>query len=353
MTMPERLEAKFKIVTPVFCAGADQKSRSEIRPFSLRGALRFWYRAVDGEFHKNERAHFGHAAGDQGQASPVRLSLPGIVLGETQYGKLFNAKNARASGAAYLGYTLYLGPNERKAVPPEHEPFTVELVARWKEVTEETRRAWLAALWLLGHLGGLGTRSRRGLGTIALWEWSGWPEAETLQPAHGAASPQDWMRRLDAGLKTIFQWFPAHSPREHEHQVLTRPPILRLLSKGQKSWEDALDCAGALLRDFRANGKRHEDLVAFGLPLKFSSPPPRGERATGERSGRSASRLHLRIIRIGERYHPLFLVLDAPLLPGNERVKLDRDRLPSPPGLGLIQDFMKSLPDALTSNARP
>jgi CRISPR-associated protein Cmr1 len=344
--MPEPLKATFSIVTPVFCAGADQKGPSEIRPFSLRGALRFWYRAVDGDFHKNERAHFGHAAGEEGQASPVILRLPQRVIGSKNYKDLLEPRKARQSGAAYLGYTLYLGDNKRQGIAPG-EPFTVELAARWKDLETQARRAWLAALWLLGHLGGLGTRSRRGLGTIALRDWSGWSEAEELRPAHGTQSPRDWMNGLDVGLKTIFQWFPVGPPRGHEHQVLNRPPDIRLLSQGHKSWEHALAHAGSLLQGFRRQGKKHKDLVDFGLPLKFRT----GKPASGERSKRSASRLHVRIIRIGDAYHPLYLTLDAPLLPGGERVKLDPELLPSRPGLGLIQDFMTSLQGALTSHA--
>ena len=41
----KKIEATFKIVTPMFMAGSDQK-QAEFRIPSLLGALRFWYRAT-------------------------------------------------------------------------------------------------------------------------------------------------------------------------------------------------------------------------------------------------------------------------------------------------------------------
>ena len=43
----ERLQLTCEVVTPLFCAGADQQ-RPEIRPPSIRGAMRFWWRALHG-----------------------------------------------------------------------------------------------------------------------------------------------------------------------------------------------------------------------------------------------------------------------------------------------------------------
>ena len=39
------IEATYRIVTPMFCSGADQKS-AELRVPSFKGALRFWWRSL-------------------------------------------------------------------------------------------------------------------------------------------------------------------------------------------------------------------------------------------------------------------------------------------------------------------
>ncbi|HID77150.1 MAG TPA: type III-B CRISPR module RAMP protein Cmr1, partial [Planctomycetaceae bacterium] len=38
-------EATYRIVTPMFCAGADEQ-RAELRLPSFKGALRFWWRSL-------------------------------------------------------------------------------------------------------------------------------------------------------------------------------------------------------------------------------------------------------------------------------------------------------------------
>ena len=79
--MSETLEATFRIVTPMFLGGADQESDTGIRPPSVKGALRFWWRALNwgrfraetetdeaalGDLHKEEARLFGSAADDNG-----------------------------------------------------------------------------------------------------------------------------------------------------------------------------------------------------------------------------------------------------------------------------------------------
>ena len=50
---PVTLTAEFKIVTPMFIGGADQSPSDGIRPPSVKGALRFWWRALNwGKFRE-------------------------------------------------------------------------------------------------------------------------------------------------------------------------------------------------------------------------------------------------------------------------------------------------------------
>lgn len=73
-----RLVASYRLTTPMFCSGADQE-KAELRPASLKGALRFWYRALAlaqyktfEEVRKAEDALFGSTR--TGQANML-LSL--------------------------------------------------------------------------------------------------------------------------------------------------------------------------------------------------------------------------------------------------------------------------------------
>lgn len=45
----DRLTVTLKAVTPMFLGGAEPNKIAELRAPSIKGALRFWYRAIDEE----------------------------------------------------------------------------------------------------------------------------------------------------------------------------------------------------------------------------------------------------------------------------------------------------------------
>lgn len=49
------ITATFEIVTPMFLGDADQKATS-IRPTAIKGALRFWWRALNGNMSLTDLA---------------------------------------------------------------------------------------------------------------------------------------------------------------------------------------------------------------------------------------------------------------------------------------------------------
>jgi len=320
------LDAKLQIVTPVFCAGADQNGASEIRPFSLRGALRWWYRAIDGDFAKWEPFVFGATTGT-GHSSPVALQVRRWVQDTESLEVRLNPRRAEESGAAYLGYTFYLSNNDRRAILPEQGTVPVRLAWQWqpreRQNQERVRHAWAASLWLFGHLGGLGSRSRRGYGTLALTQWSGWPECAHLPPAHGAASPQEWKARFQQGWKKIREWF--EPPMDAQHQHLGKDLAVRLWKNGFPTWEQALDNVGKELQNFRVEKDIHrpEILAAFGLPIRFGNHP--AGRALPEKWKRAASLLQIRVIQINGKYHPLLRRAAGPLVPREQPPTLKYD----------------------------
>jgi CRISPR-associated protein Cmr1 len=329
------LAATFRAITPVFCAGYDQNGPSSIRAFSLRGAIRYWYRAVDPQFKKKEGRAFGSSAGEQGVASPFVLIVTTPCTGDHDFRRVFKAGKNESGGAAYLGYSLYMGSHNRKGIAPGTE-FSIEVAPRMAALAgsrekegaaqkkrselEKARKCWAAGLWLLGHLGGLGSRSRRGIGTIALERWSGWPECEQLPLAHAAETPKEWKNLFRQGLDTIRGWFPGKWESNHGHQVIKdTEKSLTIVQGGCRSWQEAMDTAGEIYKDFR----RREPLnrrASLGLPIILRKDRKRrsskGEMR-GYNKGRAASRIHMRIVETNEGYHPLFVALHGP--PANRR----------------------------------
>ena len=102
----DKVEAKYKIVTPLFMSGANQEE-AELRPPSFKGVLRYWYRAIVLSEYKDwkkvqeaEEKLFGSSEKGQGKFW-LRLE---VSNGDIRKGE---AKEPwPALGSAYLGYKL-------------------------------------------------------------------------------------------------------------------------------------------------------------------------------------------------------------------------------------------------------
>jgi CRISPR type III-B/RAMP module RAMP protein Cmr1 len=186
----ERLPFKLKLVTPAFVAGAmaedvetelhndGQKPRKRVigmngdglRIPSLRGVLRFWYRAKEGavaaNLAKREALVFGGTETGQGLRILPRLD----PQGRSWQGREVEA--SRGTAKAYLGY----GP--MNDVPSRKQFSSYNKFAFREAIPEGTEFSFLAlgtksqvaelkrCLLLLHLFGGIGGRSRRGWGSV-------------------------------------------------------------------------------------------------------------------------------------------------------------------------------------------
>jgi len=167
----KKIEATYRIVTPMFIGGANQKAGDGIRPPSFKGALRFWWRALNwgrfqnlAELHKEEARLFGAASkkvnGKEvaGQGKFLLSIEPKISAA------MFNVTNF--SPRSYmLGQGLWdKGKLTREAVSGS---FITKL--RFREgVADADIESIVDALRFLGLVGGLGSRSRRGWGSVTI-----------------------------------------------------------------------------------------------------------------------------------------------------------------------------------------
>ncbi|MGH8604475.1 MAG: type III-B CRISPR module RAMP protein Cmr1, partial [Gammaproteobacteria bacterium] len=136
------LQATYRIVTPMFLGGANQDPSDGIRPPSVKGALRFWWRALNWwrfrnadtddaaalrELHKEEARLFGAAANDDGEGGQGCFHLR--VSEETNNASPPNA----GDGHKYMLGRGLIGANGtylRKAISTG--TFTVKLLFRPK-----------------------------------------------------------------------------------------------------------------------------------------------------------------------------------------------------------------------------
>lgn len=166
------IEAEFRIVTPLFMGGGDPEN-PELRLPGIKGALRFWWRALAWSWC-------------EGDLSRIR-DLEGRIFGSTEHGQsrvIIDLKGERAEqkddnffgknqGLMYLGYGLVdKGKLTRKY---QEQPRDARLRIRIRpggsgkapdesEIADQISKALIA----MGLFGGLGSRSRRGFGSFNL-----------------------------------------------------------------------------------------------------------------------------------------------------------------------------------------
>lgn len=193
----EKIEATFRIVTPMFISGADQ-SRAEFRLPSIKGTLRFWWRALAWErcggdlsrIRKEEDRLFGST--DTGQAA-VLMKLEHLDPLEDFVGVQRASDWSQNDWQSYVGYGLV----DRKDRPTRQyiEPgfrFRLHMIAK----TGERLQAVESSLQALGLLGGLGGRSRKGWGSLTLLNLEG--AAEWQAPRSTAELKRELERLLQS-----------------------------------------------------------------------------------------------------------------------------------------------------------
>ncbi len=151
-----------EVITPCFCGGAEPNQGAEIRPASIRGQLRWWFRVLGGfkslapqSVEDQEAMIFGRTSGDEGTAGmlTVRVKCSSI------------SKDYPAPGMqSPEGYFLFPLRNKPRHQIPAGQLFELQFLWRGDPRLAEDLRA-LGSVF--GNLGSLGFRSRRAMGALA------------------------------------------------------------------------------------------------------------------------------------------------------------------------------------------
>lgn len=265
--MPEILQATFRIVTPMFLGGANQTPEDGIRPPSVKGALRFWWRALHwgrclreagGDesaalrlLHGQEARLFGSAANGENTGQSLfmlRVSRQPKLATEMQWPE-------NGTGSGYLGYGL-MATTQAPHRQGIREGVEFDLELRFKPNTDQadidaiqkTLHAW-------SLFGGLGSRARRGFGSIALRQLNG--QDMTLDRAGFDAGVRHLMR--EAEHIADFPPYTAFSEHARFSILATDTDARRVHSQ-----------AGLIYKTHRgqASTLRGADKIPFGLPLQ-------------------------------------------------------------------------------------
>ena len=134
-------------ITPMFLSGADGTT-PELRPPSIKGAMRFWWRAMNGHLHlKTLKEREGEIFGNGG--TNATQSLFSISV---------NAQNMQTGIREFVPHKPFM----KQMAFIEKQLFTVKLLFKTDKYVQEISNLFL----LVSFLGGLGKRSRRGMGSF-------------------------------------------------------------------------------------------------------------------------------------------------------------------------------------------
>jgi CRISPR-associated protein Cmr1 len=280
--VPTVLCFQAEVLTPLVIAGADPKSPKVIaeglRPPSLRGAMRWWFRAM-----------MGGIVGPDNNYKTLR-DLEGEAFGSTTASAAWQVRTRPSS--AVTPQTAHLRMNDptpihkgkrtlrpaRDAIGPGVK-FKVELSFARADAVPLV----LQSLWLFSMLGGLGNRARRGFGSLTLAP----VDEQTKQAAqelsldfsYPATSLANIAMHLGNTLTKIHGYFSSYTtvkgslpPAEFFTLSRSRAKLylLKPLSKSWSTWNEAMDDLRCdVYRPFKGN------LSSIGLAVgqkRLASP---------------------------------------------------------------------------------
>lgn len=260
------LTADFQVVTPMFLGDADQTAH-DLRPPSLKGALRFWWRALHWAEHAppdkkpsnqataealkalyaHEARLFGRAAKEENRH---QLGGQGLFALRVRSPELKVAEPDKLNRDWPLGcwrtYLLGMGLADprrgylRSALLPG--PFQVQLHFK-PGTTDADRLSVERALLALGLMGNLGARARRGWGAVAVTRLAG---GQLVAPTDYAA----WRQAL-RDLLTGWTRPPAQPPFTAFSQQTRQDST----GRGASPWA-VLETVGQELLQYRGWGRQ-------------------------------------------------------------------------------------------------
>lgn len=300
-----------RLVTPLFGGGVNAgevDTAMPVRAASIRGQLRFWWRIAQGPFADSrqmfarELAVWGGLAGDKPQSSKVEIRVDCKPAGDKVYLPVRDIAADYAIGPAKTAQTKLLQADY---------PFSLQL--RYPvSVADEVE----AALRWWASFGGLGARTRRGLGAVHI---------DTLAPVSAAEVDKAGGRLLlRAAVKDVREAWRVAAGRLREFRQgkdtgRNEKAIGSQSPAGRSRWPEP-DTLRALSR--RAANAHRQRLVegdffpraAFGLPIIFhfkddKAGDPSDHTLEPADSERMASPLILRPYWNGGAWQPAALLL--------------------------------------------
>ena len=296
----KKISATFEIITPMFIGDGLQKADS-VRPSSVKGALRFWWRAlvwptliskyqvIDSalnELRLQEALLFGAAVngdfGGQGLVSVRVLDTDGEPKSISNWPLDAN------SGSGYISYGL-LKTNEAPHKEALQEGYKFDVQLNCRALSEKQSQEVHDTLLMFGRMGSLGSRARRANGSVQIMTLNG----ESVQ-----LNKNDYQKWINVQFNQSNNYPPFTALNQH--------CIARFL-KCRNDARAAHGDIGMTYKNFRSGPNkriRGLDKEKLGLPLKGMNE-----------KDRRASPLFLHVYKLSNsEFMPVMLFIPADFL---------------------------------------
>jgi CRISPR-associated protein Cmr1 len=316
-----------EIITPMFLAGADGKT-PELRAASIKGALRFWWRAMNAhmkleKMRKREIEIFG-GVGDGGRRSRVTIQViqppderdieqsfwneVPYVLKMSRNGKQYK-QPTDYYGISYLFYSMFM-LNERPYFK-SGSSFKIKFLFSDESILSEV----INAFFYLTCFGGLGSRTRRGAGSFQVKRVIN----DTNQNSEYYDKFQCCINDKSQLLKFLTKSIHIKESHDQNYSILKNSTIYIFACK--ENWKDALESTAIHFYNFR---KEHRSNItktpSFGFPIIHKRK--RLKMIAGKRENnqlkllnRRASNIIFKVVSIKDNYYPMILKLNGDFLP--------------------------------------
>ena len=275
---------QYKLITPLWGGGVEANVNDPvtlIRGSSIRGHLRFWWRALRGNSNAGTivkmRERENEIWGSTKAPSQVKISVRVINPGREFHpidsrGRPINDIGAVQSMDTYIAFPLRQTNSELK----ENVEFTLEL-----EFPNDYEKDVEAALWAWQTFGGIGARTRRGMGAIECTHIDDVPQ----KPVTGSEYGKYIRKKLETWIEEGD--FPLGVPH------LSRVSVFKLT--GNQNYQTGIEALRNIIgqykrfRQSRPGGGPHPgrshwpepDLIKDCFPKKTFRHPP-GHKVQGK-----------------------------------------------------------------------
>jgi len=262
----EKTTLELETVTPLFIAGADQRNieNEGLRAPSLRGLLRWWFRAIMGGIVSTEdlRELESKIFGSTDQKSSVKI----LSTTKSQPSEISIPSDLR-----YLWFSIHMQKrkNQRLQCYLPKTKFKITLSSD----DEDNLKITLGCLWTLIYLGGAGARMRRGAGSLKINNVSGKIPYTFIFTGNTSTDAKEF---IEKNLAEIFGDFKEYAGEKYNPQTNPNFAVLSknhakmsLIQQPLDTWEECLMRVGNIYKNFRTRSNvKVEERFIWGLPIR-------------------------------------------------------------------------------------